>query len=175
LDKDRYFDLLKTVQKDLERYSVFLTRNRSLAQEVLSESVLAGYDGRKRLRNEDSFKAYMLTIIFRVYIRIKKRTRQMLSIDNVGNTEERIGIEKFYSNEISPELMTDLRIMYDSIDMLNAKQRQLIILSELMELPHKEISEIMNMRLSNVKVSIFRSKEKLRQLMQVKKYQKGEK
>jgi hypothetical protein len=50
------------------------------------------------------------------------------------------------------------------MEFLSENDKMLIILSELMELKHKEIADILNISVSNVKVSVFRAKKRLEKL-----------
>ena len=53
--KKRYFELVGVFLKDIERYSIFLTRNMQDAKDLVSESILKGYDSYIHLKKEKAF------------------------------------------------------------------------------------------------------------------------
>jgi RNA polymerase sigma-70 factor, ECF subfamily len=153
----RYFELILKIMKDLERFSVFLTRNKERAKDLLNDSILEGHDSFKNLKSEKAFLSYMFTIISRTYKRNEKRNLRFLPLnDDLPNN--------IYSKSMSSVDLLDIKMLYSLIDTLSENDKILIILSELMELKHKEIAEIMNLSVSNVKVGVFRAKKKLEKL-----------
>ncbi|MGA2297571.1 MAG: RNA polymerase sigma factor [FCB group bacterium] len=158
-DAEKYFELILNIYSDLERFSLFLTKSRPLAKELLSEAISRGYTGFQRLKSEQAFLSFMFTIINRTYNEFKSRNKRY-------NYNEKIEIDDLYSKELSPETLTDIKILYEAMDRLKASERELLIMSELMELPYNEIANILHISVGNVKIKVFRAKNKLKKLLQ---------
>jgi RNA polymerase sigma-70 factor (ECF subfamily) len=158
---EKYFELILEIYSDLERYSLFLTRSKPLAKELLSEVVSRGYSGFHRLKNEKAFLSFMFTITKRTHNEFRRKNRN-------NRNNEQVDIDDLYSKELSPEILTDIKILYKAIDKLEEKEQELLIMAELIELPYNEIADILNISVGNVKIKVFRAKKKLKKLLQDK-------
>ncbi len=155
---DKYFDALQGIMKDLERFTIFLTRSRAIAGDVLSEAILRGHASCPALKNEIALKSFMFTIISRTHKELLFKCRRALPSPPQD-------FDELYSKELSPEERTDVAIMYAALDSMPEAEREIIIMAELTGLPHKEIAEVLGISISNVKVRLFRAKQKLKCLM----------
>lgn len=151
--KEEYFRELLLIKNDLEKFAVFLTRNRDTAKELASEVIISGYDGFHRLKDLNSFKNYVFTICIRTYYKIKKQNSKFESLkDNDFDT--------LYDGMNSDELY-DLKLLYSAIDKLKKEEKEIFILAELLGYKYKDITQICNISEANVKIRVFRAKNKL--------------
>lgn len=152
--KEEYFKQLLGIKEDLEKFAIFLTRNREQASDLVGDTIISGFDVFKNLKKKSSFKNYILKICFRIFIRQKEKRDRMVSIDNDG-------LGEIYGDSITPEEYYDIKFLYKAIDNLDKVNRELIILSELMGYKHKELAEITGLSVANIKVRIHRAKKEL--------------
>lgn len=156
--KNKYFEMIELIITDLEKYVIFITRNREIAKDVLSDAILKGFNSFQSIKNIGSFKYYMLTIIRRTFHEYKRK-------NNYYDESYETIIDSIYSDELSPEDKTDVAILYDALDKLNESDRELIILAELSEIPHKEIADMLGTNSDNIKTKVYRAKKKLKEIL----------
>lgn len=156
--KNKYFEMIELIITDLEKYVIFITRNREIAKDVLSDAILKGFNSFQSIKNISSFKYYMLTIIRRTFYEYKRKS-------NYYDESYKTIIDSIYSDELSPEDKTDVAILYDALDKLNESDRELIILAELSEMPHKEIADMLGTNSDNIKTKVYRAKKKLKEIL----------
>lgn len=155
--KDEYFKQLLSIKFELEKFALFLTRNRESARELVSEVILLGFDSFVNLKKESSFKSYLFTICLRTFYQHKRKNKKFVSYDENE-------ISGFYSGLKTDELY-DLGMLFIAIDKLKNIEKEVLTLAELMGYKHKEIAEILHISESNVKVTVFRAKNKLKELL----------
>ena len=155
--KDEYFEQLLGIKFELEKFALFLTRNRDSAKELVSEVIVLGYDAFDKLKNVSSFKSYLFKICYRTFYKNKNRDKDF---DSFVETD----FVTFY-NGLNTDEFHDICLLYSAIDKLKKNEKEVLILSELMGYKQKEVAEIMNISESNVKVIVFRAKKKLKELL----------
>ena len=62
-DAAAFAGMYETIYKDLYRYALCMMRNPHDAEDVVSETVIKGYERIHTLRSEDAFKSWMFTIL----------------------------------------------------------------------------------------------------------------
>ena len=65
-DAAAFAGMYETIYKDLYRYALCMMRNPHDAEDVVSETVIKGYERIHTLRSEDAFKSWMFTILSNV-------------------------------------------------------------------------------------------------------------
>ncbi len=156
--QDKFLKLLKPVTSSLERYALAMTRNREEAKDVTGETIMIAYESFGSLKEETAFLSFLFTIASRVY---SKRQRAFIRF----RADEKQDIDELYCNSLAPDVAVDIRILYSALDKLPEKQREAIILFDIIGMPHKEISIIQDASLSSVKMRILRGKKKLAVLL----------
>ncbi len=160
--KEKFFELLEQVYNNLEKFALNLSRNRDVAKDLVSETIIRAYDNFSKLRNEQAFLSYIFSICSNTYYSRLKRVKREQSYDNEQ-------FDELYGTEISPERQLDYKFLYDAIDKLPKEMKDAIILFEIIGLPQKEIAEIQNITVQNLKVRLHRARHKLAELLEVNK------
>jgi RNA polymerase sigma-70 factor (ECF subfamily) len=126
--------------------------------------VLAAYDNFHRLRQEKAFLSYLFSIASRIYYAEIKRSRR----EN-GDKFQALGggqdVAVMFQSEISPEDRADINILYNVMDRLDDRQREALILADLMGFSHKEVADIQGSTVAAVKVRIHRAKKRLGKML----------
>jgi len=156
--QQKFMRLLAPTQEPLERFALFLTRNRDEARDIVSETLLIAYEKLDTLREEIAFPSYLMTIARRTFYNRRTRTR----------THEHMEVEEMdelFGDSISPEEAMDVTLLYAALDRLPAAQKEAIIMAEIMGFSHKEIQKVQGGTVTGVKVRIFRGKRQLAKLL----------
>jgi len=72
--------LCESLRPDLLRFALWLSRDRSLAEDVVQESLLRAWKARHALLDESALKSWLLTIIRREYARTFER-KSVVTVD----------------------------------------------------------------------------------------------
>ncbi|MBM2814358.1 MAG: polymerase, sigma-24 subunit, subfamily [Ignavibacteria bacterium] len=160
VNKEKFFELLEPLYERLERFALSMTRNREAARDLLGDTVLAAYDSFPGLRSEEAFLSFLFTIASRIYHKAIKSNPKLVSL-------EQEDLDTLFGIEPDSELLTDVRILYESLDKLQDIYKETIILFDILGFSYNEICEIQNATLPNVKVRLHRGRSKLAEIMGV--------
>jgi RNA polymerase sigma-70 factor, ECF subfamily len=88
-DKLGFQALCTRLRPDLLRFALWLTRNNSLAEDVVQESLLRAWKSRHSLLNERAAKAWLCRIVRNEYARTFERKRFVLAdLDSLVATDD---------------------------------------------------------------------------------------
>ena len=155
--QDLFLELFEPQKERLWRFCLSISMNYEDAKELLAETMYQTCLNFDKVRNETAFLSYMFTIASRVHNTSKKKSRIELwtseDLDDLsGNTE-------------TPEDLLEYKEMCQALDTLPTDQKEVIILFDLMGFSRKEISEIQNTNIENVKARLYRGRKKLADLL----------
>jgi RNA polymerase sigma-70 factor, ECF subfamily len=140
--------------KDVYRYAYSLLKNNEDAEDVVQDVFIKYFEKSDSYKDDCSIKTWLLVLTRnRCYNVIKSRKiRQSESIENINlnsdfnNVEAKLNIE-------------------EALKILNSEENELIFLREFSGFSYKEIAQILNISIDNVKVRLFRAKQKLRKVL----------
>lgn len=144
---------LKSVWDDLVRYSRAIAGGRGAGDDLLQESLMRACRAYPALREPDSFKPWLLTVIRRTH----------LSLARVGWVKRLAGLEaaaELPAEETLP--LEDKEIVRKALRRLPLAQREALILFEVLNYPAAEVAAIQKSSLSAVKSRLARGRERLR-------------
>jgi RNA polymerase sigma-70 factor (ECF subfamily) len=154
---DRYTQLLMPLADNLLRYAYTLTRNRDDAHDITSEAILRGYEQFAQLKNEAAFKAWMFTIVRRVFLQRVEQGKRFVTLDTAAHDRA--------AHAPAPDASMEAALLYAALDKLSAEQRETVVLFELMGFSLEEIRDVQGGSLSGVKSRLVRGREKLARLL----------
>ncbi|MCX7736480.1 MAG: RNA polymerase sigma factor [Candidatus Kapabacteria bacterium] len=160
-----FLELLNDVLVQLSNYARSMTKTTEEAKDLMSETVLIAYENFHKLRKKESFKYFLFTIASRLIFKRKLRKRLFLDYD------ERYG-NNLSASETAPDVLMDVKILYEAMRKLPSKQYEAIVLFEISGFSIEEISKIQGVTQSGVKSRLKRAREKLKTLLEVEKSEK---
>jgi RNA polymerase sigma-70 factor, ECF subfamily len=150
----RFEALCQSVRPDLLRFAFWLSRDRSLAEDVVQESMLRAWKARDSLLNEAAAKPWLLTIVRREYARLFERKRiATVDIDELVAREEP-------TLAIAGE--QDIGEMRAALFKLPDEYREPLLLQVLMGYSTAEIARELEMSSAAVLTRLFRARQQLR-------------
>ncbi len=157
----RAFEVLVEKYKD-KAFSLLLSilHNKYDAEEVLQDSFLKAFNGLKYFRHEAKFSTWFYRIVYNSALSFlkSKRKKQEKITDSINeNVGSQIQFEE--ENKIS------YNYIYKFIEKLPPRNALIIVLFYLDELSLKEISELLDISVANVKILLYRSRAKLKELI----------
>lgn len=148
-------------QKDIYHYALKLTKNPDDAEDVVQDSLMRAWNGIEKLRDLNSAKYWLMTIVKREFLRkinnkIQENTEQYEDFEYLIEEEDRsLGMI---------ETSETIKVMF----MLEAPYKEVLILQGVYGYKIKEISEILKLNENTVSTRLFRARKKLVELMNTK-------
>ena len=140
--------------QDMYRYAAWLSRDRTVAEDVVQESLLRAWKSLESLRDDAAAKHWLLTIVRRENARYFERRRlETVDVDDLTPSQEALLADQ------PDHEMDDVR---DAIYRLDDDYREPLVLQVLMGYSTNEIGELMGLRQGAVLTRLHRARLKLR-------------
>ncbi len=156
-DKDSFAKVYQQIAEDLYRVALYSLGNSHDAQDVVSETFIEAYKGIGKLRDENSFKPWIMRILS---IRCKRKIgqyisgRNQLDIDDfLDLSEEGEGVEAQSTQKIA---------LLHALETLNAQERQIVALAVVQGYTVRETAQILGAPQGTVSSKLHRTLKKLR-------------
>ena len=142
------------------RYALSILKNNDTAHDVVQECLLKIWDKRELLSGIRSPESWAMRITRNQCYDWVKTNRYTIEVDSIPLISE--------SDETDHEsILNDSMIWLDKImATLSQKNREIFHLREVEEFTYQEIAEVMSLSLSDVKVSVHRSRQKIKSSFQ---------
>ena len=145
--------LYNTYYSDVYRFAVWLTRDRSQADDVASETFVRAWARRDQLRTE-TLKGYLLTIARSVFLKQRKQS----------NNHEQLP-EELADRAPDPHRMAASRMDLDrvtaSLAQLPTVDRLALVLRTEQSLPYAEIARVLEISDGAARVKVHRARRRL--------------
>jgi RNA polymerase sigma-70 factor, ECF subfamily len=152
----RFQALCQALRPDLLRFAFWLSRDLTLAEDVVQETLLRAWKSRDSLQNEAAAKPWFLTIIRREYARTFERKRPAtVDVDDLIAREEPI---------FAATHEQDLVEIRAALFKLPEEYREPLVLQVLMGYSTAEIAAELGLTTGTVLTRLFRGRKQLRAL-----------
>ena len=139
------------------RYAAWLSRDQSIAEDVVQEALLRAWKSLDALREETSAKQWLLTIVRRENARYFERKRlETVDIDNLTASQAAL---------LAVEDDDELDDMRQAIYGLDDDYREPLVLQVLMGFSTNEIAEQMGLKQGAVLTRLHRARARLKEKM----------
>ena len=153
----RFDELVGVFHQDMYRYAAWLSRDRTVAEDVVQESLLRAWKSLDALREDAAAKHWLLTIVRRENARhFERRRLETVDVNNLTPSQEAL-------LATSPE--DDFEDMREAIYRLDDDYREPLVLQVLMGYSTNEIAELMGLKQGAVLTRLHRARHKLRDEM----------
>lgn len=157
MSKQEFEALARTLMPDLYRYALWLSRDRSVAEEVVQEALLRAWRSVSKLRDAGAAKSWLLTIVRRENARwFQRQPDRALDVDVVAGMDEALQ---------TPAVDTDVMDIRKAIAGLAREYREPLILQVLMGMSAEEIAEVMDLKSGAVLTRLYRARKQLRDVL----------
>ncbi len=155
LERRQRFDRLVSVwHRDMYRYAAWLSRDPTIAEDVVQEAMLRAWKSLDALREDEAAKQWVLTIVRRENARYFERKRlETVDIDNLTPSQ---------SAMLAESSDTDRDDVRQAIYRLDDDYREPLVLQVLMGHSTKEIAEMMDIKQGAVLTRLHRARIKLK-------------
>ena len=151
----RFDELVGVYHLDMFRYAAWLSRDRTVAEDVVQDSLLRAWKSLDALRDDAAAKHWLLTIVRRENAGYYERRRlDTVDVDALTPSQEAL-----LADQPDHEL-DDVR---EAIYRLDDDYREPLVLQVLMGYSTNEIGELMGLRQGAVLTRLHRARLKLRE------------
>ncbi len=156
--RSRFDELVAVFHQDMYRYAAWLSRDRTVAEDVVQESLLRAWKSLDSLRDDAAAKHWLLTIVRRENARYFERRRlETVDVDNLTPSQEAL---------LADQPDHELDDMREAIYRLDDDYREPLVLQVLMGYSTSEIGELMGLKQGAVLTRLHRARLKLRDEME---------
>ncbi|MGY5353949.1 RNA polymerase sigma factor [Wenyingzhuangia sp. IMCC45467] len=143
-DEKAYIYLIDTYYKKLFLYAYSISKNQVLAEDIVQNVFMRIWENRKQLKIKESFKSFLYKSVYNEFINNYRKQQSSISLDTV-----------FFEtiNALSDDISADdqrLTLVYNEIENLPTKCKQVFLLSKQEGLSNQEISEHLNITVKAV-------------------------
>lgn len=129
--------------------------NRDEAQDVYQDTFIRFFESASEDREMTNVPGFLLKIARNLCLNARR------------NSKKTVTVEDYHAALKAPETEKTefLELITTAMDMLPDEYREVFVLREYQGLSYQEIAEIVDTSLANVKVRIFRAKQRIRQIL----------
>ena len=156
MNKNSIEELFGKYYNDALLYSLSLTKNAPLSEEIVSDAFF------KALKTADgeveNFKPWLLKVCRNLYLNYLRKHKRLTELSETMADESDSALDKIIREE-------NYRALYRAISLLKPTQKEVITLFYYERLSIKEIASVTDKSESVVKVTLYRAKEKLKEIL----------
>lgn len=163
-DKNAYSQIVDRYKDKVYSLVYGIVRNEETAQELAQDIFIKAFTALKKFRKESSFSTWIYRIAYNTAIsETRKNKLKVLSFDEQ--------LEKASSEDLSASLEAEdnnkakKELLHQALNQLHAEERLILMLYYFEEQSIDEISKSSGLSQSNVKVKLFRLRNKLKDIM----------
>ncbi|MEQ9404460.1 MAG: sigma-70 family RNA polymerase sigma factor [Cyclobacteriaceae bacterium] len=155
-----YNQLIIPAADGMYRYALSIVHEPETARDVVQDCLAKIWSIRHDLAKIEKANAWAFRIV-------RNRCIEMLRRDRYADLDEKV-VNLQFSGSADQQAINDDQMswLYDVLETLPAKQREVFHLREVEELSYQEIAETCNLNESDVKVNIHRARKKVKDAMQ---------
>ncbi len=149
------------IKNKLYRFALSMVKSEPEAQDIVQEVLIRVWNRRKDLGQLDNLEAWCMRITRNLSLD-KLKSKHM---SKTSGMEE--GFDVSQNNEMTPyrsaEMKDTMKNITGLISSLPEKQKQVIHLRDIEGYSYKEISEVLEIDMNQVKVNLFRARKTLKE------------
>lgn len=150
------------LKERLFRLALRIVQNREEAEDIVQDTLMKLWNQREQWGSIDNIETYSLTICRNLALdAIEKKERHNISLDDSLHDRP----DTTWQPDETLTHKQQMGLIEQVVDRLPEKQRTILQLRDIEGMSYQEIAETMMLSLSDVKVNLFRAREKLKQTL----------
>ena len=146
-------ELYDSYAPDVYRFALWLSGDRTEAEDVTSETFVRAWGRRETIRTE-TLKAYLFTIARNIFLDHMRKNRRLVELEDI-HIDSSPGPDRF------TESRHELNMIEQALRGMQECDRTAFILRVRHELPYAEIARVLGISLTSAKVKVHRIRKKL--------------
>lgn len=154
--EQQFNEMISIYMDDLYRYGYWLTGNRSVADDLVQETMLRAWKSFDRLKNPKAVKGWLITILRRENARRFERFQPQ---------ESALPTEELAEKKTGYDTSTEAYVLRNALEKLPEDYREPLLLQVVYGYSQKEIAEQLGISVGGAGARLFRARQKLRELV----------
>lgn len=155
MDKETFCKQIQLCERAMYSVAFSVLKNDSDSAEVISESIYRAYKNLDTLKNESSFKPWILRIVHNTAVEEIRKNSKVISIEEIAEPAE----------TDTEENLTSKLTLKSAIERLNQPYRTVVILFYYENLSVSKIAKITGTSISAVKKQLSRARNMLKEFL----------
>ncbi len=155
--EQQFDDLVAVHMDDLYRFAYWLSGNRSVAEDLVQDTLIRAWKSINRLKNTKAAKDWLLTILRRENARRFERRRLQ---------ETELPTEGLVAERTDYDTSTEAFVLRRALDQLPPEYREPLLMQVVYGYSQKEIADHLGISSAGAGTRLFRAREKMRALLQ---------
>lgn len=151
--EEQFSEKITEIQNKLYRLAYCYVKNEQEALDIVSEAVYKGYIAYGKMESMTYFDSWMSRIVINTAIDHIRRNQRVTYMEDHA--------QEFVAPERGPSLEEKMDL-YDALDRLIPEERAYIILKFFVNLPFREMAEVLSIPENTVKSKFYRIIKKLK-------------
>lgn len=165
-NQNAYSFLIETYSPALMGYVFSLTNDKAVSKDILQNVFMKLWEKREQLLITTSIKSYLFKSAYHEFINHYKKTKSLSKLEKKYHESlERIALD--HEEDSLDRIMSEI---YNEIDKLSPKCKEVFLLSRKEGLTNKEIAIYLNISVKTVEAQISKAFKVLRNRLEVKLY-----
>lgn len=158
MHKISFRDNILPLKDKLFRLALRITFDSSEAEDIVQDTLIKAWDKRDEWQQIESIESYCMTITRNLAIdrSQKMEARNMELTAEAQEMPDTLTPEKLFEQD------EQLRLIHQAINSLPEKQRTIVQLRDIEGKSYKEIAEILGITEEQVKVNLFRARQRIK-------------
>ncbi len=158
-DKTVFRNLYEEVFSVLMKVAFHITYNSDISEEICQDAFMRFYDKEISFNTLDEAKFYLIRITKNLAINyLRKKMKEAAFTDAVNGVSEKDGASQLIENE-------SVVSVRKAVAKLPENYKTVIVLREYADLSYEEISSVLHISESNVKIRIYRARKALEEVL----------
>ncbi len=154
-DKDAFCEHIRLCENAMYSLAFSIVRNDSDAGEIISESIYRAYKNLDTLKNEKSFKPWMLRIVHNTAVEMIRKNTKIITSEETPNIPDD-----------NPEIEITARLtIREAVNSLKQPYRTVVVLFYYENLSVSKIAQITSTNTVTVKKQLSRARKMLREVL----------
>jgi RNA polymerase sigma-70 factor (ECF subfamily) len=167
MQTEKYEVLFGEFKNKLYRFALRIMKDELLAEDVVQEVHVKCWQNRESVENIANPGAWMMRVTKNLCIDKIRAQKSTTDLDAVAYTVRSHDPKPDNAAEVS-DLM---KVLHEMMETLPPKQKLVFHLREIEGMQYKEISEVLNITVDEVKINLFRARQKIKdKLISIESY-----
>lgn len=164
MSSDKFHQLILPMKDKLFRLALSIVREQIEAEDIVQDVLLKLWQKKDEWDDIENLEAYCFRSVKNLALD-KLAAGAVRKTDNIDPERESIAFVDTHSPYRAMVQKEQLSILYKCIDELSENQKLVFQLREIEEMSYREIAETLHISEDLVKISLFRARKKLKELL----------
>ena len=154
-DKESFCEHIRLCEKAMYSLAFSIVKNDSDAGEIISESIYRAYRNLDTLKNENSFKPWILRIVHNTAVETIRKNSKIIPMEEIPN---------ILDDSLEKNITTRLTVC-EAVNCLKQPYRTVVVLFYYENLSISKIAQITSTNIPAVKKQLSRARKMLREIL----------